>query len=81
MIPQSYGGGGILCHVTQEFVKSACVLTIIALQVATYFLELQKGIFLSGPAFTLGGHLTFQILTLLRYVVDIGLNSPNPKFF
>ena len=30
---------------------------------------------------TLGGHLTFQILTLLRYVVDIGLDSSNPKFF
>ena len=29
----------------------------------------------------LGGHLTFQILTLLRYVVDIGKKSPNPKFF
>ena len=29
----------------------------------------------------LGGHLTFQILTLLRYVVDIGLDSSNPKFF
>ena len=28
-----------------------------------------------------GGHLTFQILTLLRYVVDIGKNSPNPIFF
>ena len=29
----------------------------------------------------LGGHLTFQILTLLRYVVYIGLNSQNPIFF
>ena len=28
-----------------------------------------------------GGHLTLQILTLLRYVVDIGLNNPNPIFF
>ena len=35
-------------------------------------------IVLGGP---LGGHLTFQILTLLRYVVDMGLNSPNPNFF
>ena len=34
-----------------------------------------------GGGDTVGGHLTFQILTLLRYVVDIGKNSPNPKFF
>ena len=28
-----------------------------------------------------GGHTTFRILSLLRYVVDIGKSSPNPKFF
>ena len=27
-----------------------------------------------------GGHITFQILTLLRYVVDINKSSPNPIF-
>ena len=30
---------------------------------------------------TLGGHATFRILFFLRYVVDIGKSSPNPKFF
>ena len=30
---------------------------------------------------TLGGHTTFRILFFLRYVVDIGKSSPNPKFF
>ena len=29
----------------------------------------------------LRGHLTFRILSLLRYVVDIGKSGPNPIFF
>ena len=29
----------------------------------------------------LGGHTRFRILFFLRYVVDIGKSSPNPKFF
>ena len=29
---------------------------------------------------TVGGHMTFQILPLLRYVVDIGKSSLNPIF-
>ena len=41
----------------------------------------RKKSFFRGVGGRVGGHLTFQILTLLRYVVDIGLNSPNPKFF
>ena len=32
-------------------------------------------------ACTVGGHTTFRILFFLRYVVDIGKSSPNPKFF
>ena len=36
---------------------------------------------LTPPAPPLGGHTTFRILSLLRYVVDIGKSSPNPKFF
>ena len=28
----------------------------------------------------LGGHVTFQILSLLSYVVDIVKSSPNPTF-
>ena len=35
----------------------------------------------SGGGGGLGGHTTFRILFFLRYVVDIGKSSPNPKFF
>ena len=28
-----------------------------------------------------GGHLTFRILSLLRYAADIGKSSPNPNLF
>ena len=37
--------------------------------------------FLGGGGVSLGGHLTFQILALLRDVVDIGKSIPNPIFF
>ena len=32
-----------------------------------------------GEGGTLGGHASFRILSLLKYVVDIGKSSPNPK--
>ena len=30
---------------------------------------------------SLGGHPTFQISSLLRYIIDIVKSSPNPNFF
>ena len=44
----------------------------------------KKVIFFQWPAnygLTLGGHLTFRILSLLRYVVDKVKSSPNKIFF
>ena len=39
------------------------------------------GVFFTLISDGVGGHLTFRILSLLRYVVDIGKRSPNPIFF
>ena len=40
-----------------------------------FFSSFKKFFFLGAQALSLCGGLTFQILTLLRYVVDIGKNE------